>query len=123
VAVLQCILQLSLIQFYTLTPEISSGRKDYEERKETRRELRRLAKEERQRQQLAVKEVLSSARVVCTTLTGVGSRQLDGQAFDLVVIDEAAQARYSFLLSLLYFQNIFVYLCLKLGVTSMPVYS
>lgn len=31
-------------------------------------------------------------QVVCTTLTGVGQRQLERLQFDVVVIDEAAQA-------------------------------
>lgn len=30
-------------------------------------------------------------QVVCTTLTGVGARQLDRLQFDVVVVDEAAQ--------------------------------
>lgn len=64
-----------------------------EERRALRADLRRLAKEERQRQQRAVDEVLSRAQVVCATLTGVGGRQLSSlPAFDLVVVDEAAQA-------------------------------
>ena len=37
-------------------------------------------------------EVVASARVVCCTLSGAAGRQLNDQAFDLVVIDEAAQA-------------------------------
>jgi len=62
------------------------------EAKEIKFELRRLQKEERQRQQAAVTEVLSAADVISTTLTGVSSRQLKDLEFDLVVIDEAAQA-------------------------------
>ncbi len=32
-----------------------------------------------------------SLQVICTTLTGVGTRQLNPLQFDVVVIDEAAQ--------------------------------
>ncbi|EEH53335.1 uncharacterized protein MICPUCDRAFT_29100 [Micromonas pusilla CCMP1545] len=58
-------------------------------------ELRRLAKETRARQRLAVDEVVASANVVCCTLAGALGGVLKDQArstFDVVVIDEAAQA-------------------------------
>ncbi|CAI5522191.1 unnamed protein product [Closterium sp. Naga37s-1] len=62
------------------------------ERGEIQRDLRRLGKEERQRQQRAVEDVLKDSNVVLTTLTGCLSRHLEPLTFDLVVIDEAAQA-------------------------------
>ncbi|GAB4814237.1 hypothetical protein N2152v2_001283 [Parachlorella kessleri] len=68
------------------------GRKDRDERREVRAELRRLGKEERQRQEKAVAEVLQGAQVICTTLTGVGVKLLDKLQFDVVIVDEAAQA-------------------------------
>ncbi|KAG7670496.1 hypothetical protein KSW81_003059 [Nannochloris sp. 'desiccata'] len=69
------------------------GRRDRAERTSIRKELRKLAKEERQRQQKAITAVLNNASVICATLTGVGSRQLEKvPPFDVVVIDEAAQA-------------------------------
>ncbi|KAK9813817.1 hypothetical protein WJX73_000065 [Symbiochloris irregularis] len=68
------------------------GRKDFAERRALRAEVRALAKEERRRQQHAVGEVLSRARVVCATLTGVLARDVAPLTFDLVVVDEAAQA-------------------------------
>lgn len=69
------------------------GRKDRAERTQLRRDLRQLGKEERQRQERAVTDVLASASVVCTTLTGVGVRHIEKlPPFDVVVIDEAAQA-------------------------------
>ncbi|KAK9868471.1 hypothetical protein WJX84_007692 [Apatococcus fuscideae] len=68
------------------------GRKDYQERRTLRTELKGLAKEERQRQEKAVKEVLGRAAVVCATLSGIGVRMLHGAVFDVAVIDEAAQA-------------------------------
>lgn len=112
------------------------NRKDRDERRSVRGELRLLAKEERKRQEKAVQEVLRGAQasgergwsrswagrgsrgarahlagrqahgwhsartpcpcsrqVICTTLTGVGQRNLDRLQFDVVVIDEAAQVR------------------------------
>lgn len=62
------------------------------ERRQIRADLRQLAKEERQRQHKAVQEVINGAQVMCCTLSGAGHPQLDGQVFDVVVIDEAAQA-------------------------------
>ena len=64
---------------------------DYAERHALRSEMRVLAKEERQRQQKAVGEVLQKAAVVCATLTGTMSHDLAPLSFNLVVIDEAAQ--------------------------------
>lgn len=66
--------------------------RDRAERRDIRKELNRLEKEERQRQQAAVAEVIKGAQVVAATLTGAMSRQLDKEEFDLVVVDEAAQA-------------------------------
>lgn len=66
---------------------------DYQERRAIRTELKGLAKEERQRQERAVKEVLGRAAVVCSTLSGIGVRLLHGATFDVAVIDEAAQVR------------------------------
>ncbi|XP_050244787.1 uncharacterized protein LOC126692996 isoform X1 [Quercus robur] len=66
--------------------------KDKSTRREIQKELRTLSKEERKRQQLAVKDVIKNADVVLTTLTGALSHKLDNTSFDLVIIDEAAQA-------------------------------
>ncbi|PAN46284.1 hypothetical protein PAHAL_9G174900 [Panicum hallii] len=66
--------------------------KDRNIKRDIRKELKTLAKEERKRQQLAVTDVLKNADVVLTTLTGASSKKLNGITFDLVVIDEAAQA-------------------------------
>ena len=65
---------------------------DYAERRALRGELRLLAKEERSRQQKAVGECLARAKVVCATLTGCLSHDLEPLAFDLAIVDEAAQA-------------------------------
>jgi superfamily I DNA and/or RNA helicase len=72
--------------------------KPYEraERRDTRRQLSALGREERTRSAAAVQEVLGRAQVVAATLTGALSRTLDtatrDRPFDVVVIDEAAQA-------------------------------
>ncbi|GFR40163.1 hypothetical protein Agub_g720 [Astrephomene gubernaculifera] len=68
------------------------GPRDRAERRALRGDLRRLAKEERQRQEAAVKEVVRGSQVVCCTLTGVAHRQLEAELFDVAVVDEAAQA-------------------------------
>lgn len=69
-----------------------TDRKHRAERNEVRKELRILAKEERNRQQEAMKDVINGARVMCSTLSGALSGTLKFQDFDVVVIDEAAQA-------------------------------
>ncbi|XP_038906147.1 DNA-binding protein SMUBP-2 isoform X1 [Benincasa hispida] len=66
--------------------------KDRNTRRDIQKELRTLSKEERNRQQLAVTDVIKSSDVVLTTLTGAFSRKLNNISFDLVIIDEAAQA-------------------------------
>ncbi|KXZ43249.1 hypothetical protein GPECTOR_96g715 [Gonium pectorale] len=68
------------------------GPRERAERRALRADLRRLAKEERQRQEAAIKEVIRGAQVVCCTLTGVAHRQLEPELFDVAVVDEAAQA-------------------------------
>lgn len=61
-------------------------------KRDIRKELKILAKEEKKRQKLAVEDVIKHADVVLTTLTGAFSRKLETRTFDLVIIDEAAQA-------------------------------
>ena len=72
------------------------GPRDRAERRDVRRQLNQLGREERARNTAAVKEVLSAAQVVGCTLTGALSRTLETACrdapFDVVVIDEAAQA-------------------------------
>ncbi|WPT18014.1 DNA-binding protein SMUBP-2 [Picochlorum sp. SENEW3] len=69
-----------------------SGR-DRQTRKQIRQEIRYLNKEEKRRQQTAVDRCLASAHVVCCTLSGAASRHVSElPIFDVVVIDEAAQA-------------------------------
>ncbi|KAK9157815.1 hypothetical protein Scep_004389 [Stephania cephalantha] len=66
--------------------------KDKNTRRDIKKELRTLSKEERKRQQLAIADVIKGADVILTTLTGASSKKLENTSFDLVVIDEAAQA-------------------------------
>jgi ATP-dependent RNA/DNA helicase IGHMBP2 len=68
------------------------GKRDYAERREIRSEVRKLGKEERQRQGKAATEVLRRAQVVCCTLTGVHARSVRFMEFDVAFVDEAAQA-------------------------------
>lgn len=66
--------------------------KDRNTKRDIRKELRLLAKEEKKRQQLAVEDVIKNADVILSTLTGAFSHSLYKTTFDLVIIDEAAQA-------------------------------
>ncbi len=68
-------------------------RHERETRRKLRSDLRYLNKEVRTRHQKAIEEVLAGAQVVACTLTGCMMRKMDRlEAFDLVIIDEAAQA-------------------------------
>ncbi|GAA5838714.1 hypothetical protein JCM11251_003270 [Rhodosporidiobolus azoricus] len=62
------------------------------ERKKMWEEVRELRKEFRKRQGGIANEVLSEAKVVLATTHGAGGRSLDKFDFDVVIIDEAAQA-------------------------------
>ncbi|TNY18032.1 P-loop containing nucleoside triphosphate hydrolase protein [Rhodotorula diobovata] len=62
------------------------------ERKKMWEEVRELRKEFRKRQGGLVSEVVSKAKVVLATTHGAGGRSLDKFEFDVVIIDEAAQA-------------------------------
>jgi ATP-dependent RNA/DNA helicase IGHMBP2 len=65
---------------------------DRAERRRLRDGLRRLREELRELEERTVRSVLAGADVVLATNTGAGERLLAGFEFDLVVIDEAAQA-------------------------------
>ncbi|GAA6031415.1 hypothetical protein JCM8097_005650 [Rhodosporidiobolus ruineniae] len=62
------------------------------ERKKMWEEVRELRKEMRKRQGGIQTEVLSKAKVVLATTHGAGGRSLDKHDFDVVIIDESAQA-------------------------------
>jgi ATP-dependent RNA/DNA helicase IGHMBP2 len=61
-------------------------------RRDLRGELKRLRAELRDYETTTTRAVLDTASVVAATLTGSADGLLDGQRFDLAVIDEAAQA-------------------------------
>jgi ATP-dependent RNA/DNA helicase IGHMBP2 len=67
-------------------------KEDRAERNDLRKELRELAKEEKKRQKLAQIKTLENASVICSTLAGALSFMLKNEEFDVIVIDEAAQA-------------------------------
>lgn len=62
------------------------------ERKESLREVKALQNEAYQLEKKIIKEVLEESQVICCTLTGSSSDYLDNRYFDVLVIDEAAQA-------------------------------
>lgn len=68
---------------------------DYEdkiERKESLKEVRQLQKEASELEKNIVKNVLEESQVICCTLTGSENEYLENMLFDVLVIDEAAQA-------------------------------
>lgn len=62
------------------------------ERRNLRAEAKQLLDDARRLETRLVAHLLDSARVVCATLTGLNADVLGEHVFDLVVIDEAAQA-------------------------------
>jgi len=62
------------------------------ERRQIYADLKELRKEFRQREKKCVADILRGSKVVLATLHGAGSHSLDGQEFDVVLIDEASQA-------------------------------
>ena len=62
------------------------------ERKQHFQEVKQLRKEFRVREKLVVKELVKSASVVLSTLNGCAAKNLWGEKFDVVIIDEATQA-------------------------------
>ncbi|KAF9183051.1 hypothetical protein BGZ50_004466 [Haplosporangium sp. Z 11] len=62
------------------------------ERKQLFQEVKQLRKDFRAREKLVVKELIQSADVVLSTLNGCAAKNLWGEKFDIVIIDEATQA-------------------------------
>ena len=56
------------------------------------REIGGLRDEATEREERIVREIISGARVICSTCSGAGSEFLEKEDFDLAVIDEATQA-------------------------------
>lgn len=69
----------------------SRSRDAHRRRRELRSEARELRNHAKQLQRHTIQQVLSSADVVCTTLT-IDEELLGDRQFDLVVVDEACQA-------------------------------
>jgi ATP-dependent RNA/DNA helicase IGHMBP2 len=70
-----------------------TSRKDRDERRLLRQDIRYLSREERKRQRTAVDRCLAQCQVLACTLTGAASFQVSRLPyFDVVVIDEAAQS-------------------------------
>ena len=62
------------------------------ERKALYQEVKQLRKDFRIREKLVVKELIQNANVVLSTLNGAAAKNLWGEKFDVVIIDEATQA-------------------------------
>eukprot|EP01042_Synura_sphagnicola_P008271 gene8271-10596_t len=71
---------------------LQHSRKGKVQRREVYSELRVLRKEAKVREQRVVKSILENANVVLCTLVGASSYVIKDIEFDMVVIDEAAQA-------------------------------
>jgi ATP-dependent RNA/DNA helicase IGHMBP2 len=68
------------------------GKKGRSKRRELQGEIRVLCKEARKREEAIVKEIMLGVDVVLCTCVTAGSRLLSKMVFDMVIIDEAAQA-------------------------------
>jgi ATP-dependent RNA/DNA helicase IGHMBP2 len=68
------------------------GKKGRSKRRELQGEIRVLCKEARKREESIVKEIMLGVDVVLCTCVTAGSRLLSNMVFDMVIIDEAAQA-------------------------------
>ncbi|KAH9816791.1 P-loop containing nucleoside triphosphate hydrolase protein [Melampsora americana] len=55
-------------------------------------DIKDLRKDYRQRERKHTDGIIKQARIVCATTHGAGSRQLENQVFDVVIIDESTQA-------------------------------
>ncbi len=62
------------------------------ERREKRQEAKQMLAEARQIEDQLVNRLLSSARVVCATLTGIDQTLMEDQHFDWCIMDEASQS-------------------------------
>jgi DNA polymerase alpha-associated DNA helicase A len=66
--------------------------KSREERRASYAQLKDLRRDMREREKSVLQSLLANASLVFSTLSGAGSSMLKNQKFDVVVIDEAAQA-------------------------------
>lgn len=74
----------------------SKKSKVYRERKALWQEVRELRKELKHREKKVINDLISSSKVVCSTLHGAGSHELRtplaGNLFDTIIIDEVSQS-------------------------------
>ncbi|KAI3643804.1 hypothetical protein MP228_009968 [Amoeboaphelidium protococcarum] len=66
--------------------------KSYSDKKVIQNEIRSLRKDLRQREPKLISTVLDQCQIVFSTLSGAGSRMLQQQKFDFVIIDEVSQS-------------------------------
>lgn len=69
-----------------------NSRKDRSKKRDLQVEIRVLRKEARRREDKVMSQIMTSRNVVLATCVGAASRLLRDMSFDLVVVDEAAQA-------------------------------
>jgi ATP-dependent RNA/DNA helicase IGHMBP2 len=69
-----------------------NGRKERSKKRDLQVEIRALRREARKREDKVLGQIMSSRNVVLATCVGAASRLLRDVSFDLVVVDEAAQA-------------------------------
>ncbi|KAH8924727.1 P-loop containing nucleoside triphosphate hydrolase protein [Atractiella rhizophila] len=72
--------------------ELKGGKLRGKFRKEAWQQVGDLRKEYRKREVGVTKEIIGGAKIVLCTCHGAGSRQIQNESFDVVIIDEAAQA-------------------------------
>jgi len=70
----------------------SFGPEERQKRKEAYQEARAIRDQIKTIEHYLVNKIIDNAEVVCATLVGANNRYIENQRFDIVVIDEAAQA-------------------------------
>lgn len=68
------------------------GEQEKKERRLLRKESKDLRKWARELEEKLVHGIMSDAQVICSTLIGASSKEIEGMQFDTLVIDEASQA-------------------------------
>jgi len=56
------------------------------------KDVQELRKDYRHRERGHTRNIIKAARIICATAHGAGSRQLENETFDVVIIDESTQA-------------------------------
>jgi len=76
----------------TICKSLSKPKQPYSVRRESQAELKALRKEVRNREKMVVQGIIQSRNIVLCTCVGASSKLLNNISFDMVIIDEAAQA-------------------------------